>query len=92
MLSLGGNPADDIVVADQNTTEVWSLRHNQFHTSPLIGFTLAPGEEKTFQEQWPLVDNQLNPVAPGDYAAWALVTLESPWVLKSLPSHISVVP
>jgi hypothetical protein len=75
---LGGRPAHDFVVSAQDGSEVWRWSHDQTVQAILEITTLAPGEQREFTAEWPLVDNAGTAVPAGTYLVQGILNGDPP--------------
>lgn len=88
--SLGGRPPHDFVVSTPDGEQVWHWKCGQIILQPLDSKTLEPGEQLEFAGKWEQVDNRGEPVAPGTYLVRAVLNMDPPQRLVTLPLEIEV--
>ena len=68
----------DFVVSTPEDELVWHWQCAKIILASLDSKTLEPGEELEFIGEWEQVDNRGEPVPPGSYLVWGVLTLDPP--------------
>ena len=91
-LALGGRPAHDFSITDDQSIEIWRWAHDITIQTILDLKTLQPGETLSFEIEWPLVDNEGKVIAQGIYQVQGFLNGDPPQVLTTKLLPVTVLP
>ncbi len=80
----------DFVVTTPDRRILWVWSHDKAFTLIFGSLTLSPGQKIEFEEEWDQRDNDGNPLPPGDYWVYGVLTTDP--AVKTDPQPLRLLP